>query len=274
LEEPKAHVLRFYDQNQDEPVLHSFARGTALVYVRKAPERGESPNQDAAALVPLAPDGGLLVVADGAGGQPAGAQAVRLAVTAFIRTVRHAVRRGNEDLRSAILAAFDNANQTILDLGIGAATTLAVAEIRGEHLRCYHVGDSQIMQFGQRGKRKYETLAHSPVGYAVEAGVLGEKEALVHEHRHLVTNMLGMAEMRIDVGPLLPLARHDTVVVASDGLLDNVYPDEIVKTLRAGDFLPGGRSLARRCRERMDSFDPTRPGKPDDVTFLAYRRRG
>ena len=58
------------------------------------------------------------------------------------------------------------------------------------------------------------TVAHSPVGYAEEAGLLDREEAIHHAHRHLVSNMLGMPEMHIEVGPPLTLDARDTIVLA------------------------------------------------------------
>ena len=46
----------------------------------------------------------------------------------------------------------------------------------------YHVGDSQILLVGNRGRVKMLTTSHSPVGYAVEAGMLEEHDAIDHDH--------------------------------------------------------------------------------------------
>ena len=120
-------------------------------------------------------------------------------------------------LRAAILDGLERANQRVLELGIGAATTLAVAEIAGTTLRPYHVGDSSILVVGQRGKMKLQTMLHSPTGYAVEAGLLDEADALHHEERHLISNMVGAVDMRIEVGSAIRLALRDTVLLATDG---------------------------------------------------------
>ena len=79
-------------------------------------------------------------------------------------------------------------------------------EISNGSVRPYHVGDSVILLVGQRGKIKLQTVSHSPVGYAVEAGVLDEVEAMHHQDRHVVSNFIGSPEMRIEVGAPLRLA--------------------------------------------------------------------
>ena len=78
-----------------------------------------------------------------------------------------------EPLRPAILDGIEAANAAVRAIGTGAATTLSLVEIQGRVVRAYQVGDSAILLAGQRGKLKYQTIAHSPIGYAVEAGLIG-----------------------------------------------------------------------------------------------------
>ena len=104
------------------------------------------------------------------------------------------------ELRDAILNGFEDANGAVQALGIGAATTLAVVEVKENIVRPYHVGDSMILVVGQRGKIKLQSVPHSPVGYGVESGLLDEKEAMYHEERHLVSNVVGSPDMRIESG--------------------------------------------------------------------------
>ena len=94
-----------------------------------------------------------------------------------------------------------------------------------------------------------------------------------HEDRHIVSNMLGAADMRIEVGSARRLAPRDTLLVASDGLSDNLAPEEIVELIRAGPLERGARRLAADARERMDKPREGRPSKPDDLTFLLFRAR-
>jgi serine/threonine protein phosphatase PrpC len=156
---------------------------------------------------------------------------------------------------------------------VGAATTLAVAEIQGDRMRPYHVGDSLILLVGQRGKLKLESVSHSPVGFAVEAGVLDRREALHHEDRHLVSNILGAPDMRIEIGSERALAARDTLLLASDGLSDNLHVREIAERIRRGPVGEAAEALAATARRRM--FDPREdePSKPDDLTLLVFRRQ-
>ena len=204
------------------------------------------------------------------GGQPGGASASQIALRCLKKSVE---RQSGTDgpIRAAILDGVEDANRAVLDLGIGAATTFAALEVAGDSLRPYHVGDSSILITGQRGKLKLQTVAHSPVGYAVESGMLDEHEAMHHDERHLISNMIGSADMRIEVGSPYRLAPHDTALLATDGLLDNLNVQEVVEIVRSGPLDDVSRDLARHCHERMRNSDNGHPSKPDDFTFVLFR---
>jgi serine/threonine protein phosphatase PrpC len=253
----------------DEGELHELGLGFAAVYTHRSPD-SDTVNEDSCAIVPYDEQSGILVVADGAGGLPSGERASEIVVAALRSTVRKAAKAGG-DLRTAVLDGIESASLKVAALGVGAGTTVAVAEISGSRLRTYHVGDSQIMVVGQKGKVKLTTKSHSPVGYAVEAGLIDRDEALTHRARHLVSNLVGMASMSIELGPPVELSPMDTLVVASDGLYDNLLEDEIADVCRKGQLLALARTLAAGCRERM--LARQKPSKPDDLTFIAYRRR-
>ena len=114
-------------------------------------------------------------------------------------------------------------------------------------------------------------MAHSPTGYAMEAGLLDEAAALRHEERHLVLNYVGQETMRIEVGACVRVAPHDTLLVASDGLADNLTLEEIVATVRKGPLYGAADRLAELARRRMTQPSGGAPSKPDDLTFLLYR---
>ncbi|MDX1764942.1 MAG: protein phosphatase 2C domain-containing protein [bacterium] len=245
------------------------AGGQAAVYSRCAPDK-ETGNEDAAALIPLGTDSAVLVVADGMGGLKAGELASSLAVRTLLREVQ-ATATEALGLRDAILNGIEKANEQVSALGVGAGTTLAAVEVQGRTIRPYHVGDSMILVVGQRGKIKFQTVSHSPVGYAVEAGYLDENEAMEHRERHLVSNMLGSPDMRIDVGPPITMAFRDTLIVASDGLSDNLLVDEIAERARKGPLLGCLDLLIHDSLLRMQGAQTEKPSKPDDLSLILFR---
>lgn len=243
--------------------------GHAVVCSARAPDK-EGENEDGAAVLRLDSGESVLAVADGVGGQPAAHSASGLA----LRTLREALRENLSDggsLREAILSGFDRANRAVLALGTGSATTLAAVEVYDGRIRSYHVGDSGALVFGGRGRVRLQTISQSPVGYALEAGVMDEQEAMEHEDRHLVSNVIGDSSMHVVMSSPVKLRPRDTVVVASDGLFDNAYTEEIVEYLRRGSLEAGANALMRECRQRMRVPQEGVPSKPDDLTLIAYR---
>jgi serine/threonine protein phosphatase PrpC len=165
----------YLDQDRREPELLSVAGGVVAVYSARCPGK-ETPNEDAVAVLPVDGKSAVLVVADGLGGTTAGERASALALKQLRRSISSS---GNDGmLRTTILNGIEQANRAVSDLGVGAGTRLAIVEISGGMIRSYHVGDSMILAVGQRGKVKLQTVSHSPVGYAVEAGMLNETEAI------------------------------------------------------------------------------------------------
>lgn len=244
--------------------------GTVAVRSTRAPDK-DGPNEDAAALVPVTDDSLVLAVADGVGGSPGGFEASALAVETLGRTLSKASE--SDGLREAILNAVEAANEKILSSGKRSATTLVVAEVSRRQLRCYHVGDSELIAVGQRGRIKQRIIAHSPTGFAVEAGLLDEEEAVQHEQRHVLFNVIGAPNMRVDISSSIELALRDTVLLTSDGVLDNLYIDEIVQIIRAGPLNRAADRLIEAARERMVNGKSSEPSKPDDATIVLYRRR-
>jgi serine/threonine protein phosphatase PrpC len=267
--EPVRDAQLYLEQEQLEGESRALAGGVAVVCSIRSPGR-DTPNQDAAALVPVGDSAAVLVVADGVGGVRSGGQASAVAVTCLAEALGGSAADAS-GLRPAILDGIERGNRAAQDLGVGAATTLAAVEVADGAVRPYHVGDSMILVVGQRGRVKLQTVAHSPVGFAVEAGVMDEKEAMHHEERHVVSNVLGAPDMRIEVGSARRLGPRDTVLVASDGIFDNLHLHEIVERIRKGPIQQAVRLLAQEALRRMTRPARGRPSKPDDLTFVLFR---
>lgn len=266
------HVHMFLNLDQQEAEVQSIASGVTAVFTVRCPEK-ETPNEDAVVLIECGSERGVLAVADGFGGQPAGEQAARLALQSLATAVKRALTEGGT-LRAGVLNGFEQANEAVQGLGVGAATTLVALEIDEGRARCYHVGDSMALIVGQQGKLKLQTVSHSPIGYVVEAGWLPEEEALHHEDLHIVSNMIGSPEMRIEIGSPMRLRPRDTVLLASDGLFDNIPTPEVVEAIRTGPLTEVAQFLAAECDRRMRSPDSGQPSKPDDLTFVLFRQQG
>jgi serine/threonine protein phosphatase PrpC len=244
--------------------------GEVVAYSCPSPER-TTENEDCAAVIPYGPQAAVLVVADGAGGMPAGRLASHTAVTTLIK---HLEVSGEKTimLRTAILDGIEAANAAVQNLANGAATTFTVITVEGLIARAYQIGDSEGLIVGQRGLLRLQTPVHSPTGFAVEAGFLNEREALHHHDRHLVSNFLGTSDMRIDIGAEVKLQRRDTIIVASDGLMDNVLVGEISERVRKGPLSKAADAVIALAHRRMNGTAVEQPSKPDDLSVILFRK--
>jgi len=263
--EPLHKSLMDYEEAQCHRLLLPF--GEVIAYSHRAPYKEQSqPNQDRMAVIEIDRDNFLLVVADGVGGGPDGAYASATVVEKLAGCLEDPPKP--DAVLARVIAALEDAHEEIRSKGTGAASTAAIAHVTPDSVRSAHAGDSIVFLCGQRGKHKMETIAHSPVGYALEAGVLSEDEAFTHEDRHLVSNIIGGQDMHITLGGAVKIARRDTLLVASDGLTDNLRQNEIIDTIRRGPLAAAAETLVSLCLQRMETTD----GKPDDMTFILFRR--
>jgi PPM family protein phosphatase len=262
------HSRLYVESDMLVPELVEIAHGSAALLCRRCPGKFE-PNDDSAAIVQTVSGAVVLIVADGVGGGPLGYKASSIAVQCVAESVQRA--EPNSDLRPAILDGIELANREILDTGIGAATTLSVVEIQDKVARAYQVGDSMTLLIGGRGMLKWKSTSHSPVGYAVESGFLNEIDAMKHDDRHLVSNLVGCPNMHIEIGPSRLLSARDSIVVGSDGLFDNLHLAEVIERAKSGKLLHRIKSLASLAAERMGKSTCDVPGKPDDLTIVIYK---
>jgi len=106
----------------------------------------------------------------------------------------------------------------------------------------------------------------------VESGLLSESDAIHHDERNLINNCVGDKEMRIEIGPAIPMKPRDTLLLASDGLFDNMLNDEIVETIRKGRLISQTEKLVEMANRRMTRPADKAPSKPDDLTVICFRR--
>jgi serine/threonine protein phosphatase PrpC len=248
------------------------AGGKALAYTCRSPYKDRE-NEDTVAIIPYGPAAAVLVVADGAGGMPAGKRASMTAVSTLANSLQVSMEK-TTSLRTAILNGIEAANNAVLRFANGSATTMTVVTLEGRLARSYQIGDSEAIVMGQRGLIKLQTTAHSPTGFAVEAGFLDEREALHHKDRHIVSNFIGTSDMRIDVGAAVDLDLKDTILLASDGLMDNVHVDEIIEIVRKGPLAEALYGVVELANQRMWTAQKGLPSKPDDLSLILFRKPG
>ncbi|MEM7082114.1 MAG: protein phosphatase 2C domain-containing protein [Pseudomonadota bacterium] len=243
--------------------------GEVAYFAHSSPDKSTG-NEDSLGVMELDDRRAALVVADGLGGHRAGAEASATAINSLFSSL--AQHDDARSLRATMMNGLEAGNRNVMEVGGGAATTIIGALLEDHTLRIYHIGDSGGLLVGQRGAIKLRTVAHSPVGHAEASGLIDEEMALAHESRHIVSNVLGSNEMSIEVGPIVKLARFDTLLLASDGLLDNLRTSEIAALIRKGKLPVIAEALRAKIQERMTTLSPQHPSKPDDLSFVLFRR--
>ncbi|MCB1214665.1 MAG: serine/threonine-protein phosphatase [Deltaproteobacteria bacterium] len=253
----------------DQVRLYESVQGT-LAFYSSANPLFQEPNQDAASIFVKEP-WTVLAVADGVGGSRGGKQAADLAIEILQKGLSQAFKEGGA-IRETLLKVFEEANEAILKLGIGAATTLMVVLIEEKEFQTLHVGDSACLLVGGGGKLKFRSVDHSVVGYGQEADLIDQGEVHEHQQRHVLLNCLGSTEMRVDLGPKKELYQRDRLLVASDGLFDNLTETELASILRKGPIKKQAKLLLESCQSRMHTKTKDLGlHKPDDLTFILYK---
>ena len=188
-----------------------------------------SVNQDLAVESPT-----LFAVADGMGGHAGGEVASRMAVDALT------VAFGRQPTGAGLSQAVDEANAVVWQHSLdnpelrGMGTTLTAVALVNEDghdvLALVNVGDSRSYRFHD-GELVQITTDHSLAEEMVRSGDLSASEAAVHPHRHILTRALGAKEdVTVDLWRIRPV-RGDRYLLCSDGLTNELSPDQMVEVL-------------------------------------------
>ncbi len=230
------------------------------------------PNQDALLVNSVNPHTLVLAVADGVG-STLGHLAARAIVNALDKQLTRLPTETNDmsTLRNHVIATIEKTNHQLATDG-NKKTTLTVCILHKQQYCTLQIGDSGLLHCGLRGKQKYRTITQSPVGYAVQAGLLSRAEGQQHPHNHFVDNVVGDSSMMIEIGPLNTLTRYDTLLLASDGLFDNVLDEDLINTVRAGTVAKVSQRLTQCCQQMVNPVKQAAFLKDDDISFIVCRR--
>lgn len=178
----------------------------------------------------------LAAVADGMGGVPGGdvasAVATSLVEAAF-------TGRSVDELPAAVRAANRAIwDRTLADAGlVGMGTTISAVGLTADGtIALVNVGDSRVCLF-RDGALTQLTEDHSVTAELVRRGELDEHEARGHPHHGFLTRALGVGpRVEVDVATH-PAVVGDRLLVATDGLFNEMSDDEIAVVLAAHDDL-------------------------------------
>ncbi len=79
--------------------------------------------------------------------------------------------------------------------------------------------------------------------------------------------------MHVEVGSGRKFSNRDGLLIASDGVLDNLLLDEIVQLLRTGTAAKAASLIGALAWQRMQSPQDGQPHKPDDMTLIVFTQR-
>jgi len=204
-----------------------------------ATDPGRDPNKQVnedSAFARETAHGYLAVVCDGMGGHVGGKEASSLAIETIFATFDHAPPTAmppeviGESIRQANRAIFEKGTNVPELKGMGSTCVAILAHPRGTEIA--HVGDSRVYLMTQ-GQVYQVTKDHSLVQRLVDANMLTPEEASNHPSANQITNALGMrpdVEVEVRPQPLYPQP-GDTFVLCSDGLSDEVGPQDILGIL-------------------------------------------
>ena len=189
---------------------------------------------------------GLLIVADGMGGQAAGDLASRLCVETMVDSIQASSRTGavrvlSEAIRTANAAVTSRAaSDPALD---GMGTTLVAAVPENGSLIIANVGDSRMYLIDD-DRIDQITHDHSLVEEMVRAGKLKREQARNHPKKNIITRAIGEpGDPEIDFFDVA-LNRGDIALLCSDGLSNMVEDEQIFRIVRnSGSLQEAGGKL-------------------------------
>ena len=79
--------------------------------------------------------------------------------------------------------------------------------------------------------------------------------------------------MHIDVSTNIEMRPEETLLIATDGLFDNLQKSEIVDFIRKGELDNCGQALVEHATQRMFEQKADQPSKYDDLSFILFRLR-
>jgi protein phosphatase len=198
----------------------------------------------------------LFAVADGMGGHAAGEVASLIAVET-LKAAFDGDRSADglaDAARQANRAVWQRASEQTDLRGMGTTLTAAAlvdaeGEEGGEQLVIAHIGDSRAYLL-RDGELDQITDDHSLPAEMVRRGELAPEDAIDHPQKHIVTRALGIEpDVEADCVRVIPYA-GDRVVLASDGLFDELSDDQIASILRRiADPEEAAKELVRAAKE-------------------------
>ncbi len=218
----------------------------------------------------ISKDGRVFVVADGVGGYGGGATASLIAVETIDELWCKGTDLQADEIESWMRETIAEAGRRIISAAredaslenMGTTVVIVVVDQSG-HLHIGHAGDSRAVLV--RGSElKMLTIDHSVVMEMHMRGQLTREQCRTNIYKHLITRCLGHDD-DVDIDYAKVEAQPgDCVVLASDGLSDEMSEDEI------GEVICACISPQEVCQKLMEIV--LQRGARDNTTILTIVR--
>lgn len=183
----------------------------------------------------IAPEIGLLAVADGMGGHQAGEIASGMAIHTLERELPHMLRKGASP-EKALVDSVKLANISIYELSMqnqelkGMGTTITACLKQISNLFVAHVGDSRAYLV-RNGNISQLTQDHSLVQELLRNGGINEEQALHHPQRNVLTRALGTEKsVQVDLYHI-KISPGDLLLLCTDGLTRYLSQGELLSVI-------------------------------------------
>jgi protein phosphatase len=189
---------------------------------------------------------GVLVVADGMGGHPAGDIASALTVEEIVRHLRASASsepagaRMREAVVSADAAVREGAAADASRQGMGTTVAALLAQPGEERVVIGHVGDSRAYLFEQ-GRVRQLTRDHTWVEDQIAAGRMTREQARGHRWGHVLTRAVGVGdaiapdvlEVNATPGQVYLLCTDGLTNMLTDLAIERTLEDTLARGLEA-----------------------------------------
>lgn len=193
------------------------------------------------------PEHGLFVVADGMGGEIAGAEASAQVIRSVERVATKFFESGPptspSSLEETLIQSLQQANNDVFDISVkdsdkaGLGSTGSVLDLHRGAYFIAQVGDSRVYLV-REGKVQQLTRDHTVVWALYESGVITRDQIETHPDRHFLTQCIGAPKsLQVDTfqGQTFP---GDLFLICSDGLTGYAGESDVERILlEAGDDL-------------------------------------
>lgn len=200
----------------------------------------------------------VLAVCDGIGGEAMGKEASEAAVKRLSDMSDEILGAHAENLASIVKAYVCSADSIISSFEKRAGTTLALAVIKNDCIRCFNIGDSRIYCL-KRERLVRITNDHTAAASIANRNAIDPAQARMINGGNKLTRCIGIGNNN-NVEEYPKIRGKCRLLICSDGLTDMLFDDEIEKILAYYKNIEAASDRLMR--------DALRRGGRDNITFI------